>query len=85
MPLYAYHCDSCETEFETLVRSSEVPACPSCESTDLTRLLSLIARPNRGGEAVNAMACGAGACDPGESAGAACGAGPCCFAGAGAD
>lgn len=45
MPLHDYHCPACGTEFETLVRSSQLspPACPSCGSTTLERLLSRIA------------------------------------------
>jgi putative FmdB family regulatory protein len=40
MPLYEYVCRGCGHEFEALVRSQDVPACPSCKSTDLERLLS---------------------------------------------
>jgi putative FmdB family regulatory protein len=47
MPIYGYECNACGREFQTLVRSSEAPSCPSCESTDLTRRLSLIAAPAR--------------------------------------
>jgi putative FmdB family regulatory protein len=62
MPLYGYECNACGREFETLVRSSETPSCPSCESTDLTRQLSLIATPAKstGGDAP--MCGGAGGC-----------------------
>jgi len=42
MPLYAYHCNDCGNEFELLVRSSDVPACPSCQSTNLQQLVSKI-------------------------------------------
>jgi putative FmdB family regulatory protein len=56
MPIYGYDCNKCGTKFEKLVRSSDTPACPSCESTDLTRQLSLIAEPAKGG--------GAGSCAP---------------------
>lgn len=41
MPLYSYRCNACETAFETLVRSSDVPVCPSCNSGDLTKLVSM--------------------------------------------
>ena len=41
MPLYSYRCTGCDTPFETLVRSSEIPACPSCGSGQLERLVSL--------------------------------------------
>jgi len=41
MPIYEYKCKGCGHEFEALVRTSDVPECPSCKSTDLDRLLSL--------------------------------------------
>jgi putative FmdB family regulatory protein len=41
MPLFDFHCRSCDHEFEALVRPQDPPAaCPSCRSTDLERLLS---------------------------------------------
>lgn len=43
MPLYDYHCESCQAEFELLVRASSVPTCPHCGSTDLARAVSRIA------------------------------------------
>ena len=49
MPIYGYDCSKCGHEFEALVRSSETSSCPSCESTDLTRHLSLIAAPVKSG------------------------------------
>lgn len=41
MPIYEYRCESCEHEFETLVLGQEKPECPSCQSQELERLLSL--------------------------------------------
>lgn len=41
MPIYEYQCKGCGHQFEALVRKSDVPACPSCASTELERLLSL--------------------------------------------
>ncbi len=61
MPLYGYDCNKCGHEFETLVRSSETPSCPSCESTDLTRQLSLIAAPSKSSGDVP-MCDGTGSC-----------------------
>ncbi len=49
MPIYGYDCKKCGHEFETLVRSSDTPACPACGSVDLTKQLSLIASPAKGG------------------------------------
>jgi putative FmdB family regulatory protein len=43
MPIYDYRCPACQKEFELLVRSSTVPACPQCGSTTLERRLSLTA------------------------------------------
>ena len=42
MPVYEYACDKCGHEFEALVRpGKQPPACASCGSTELERLLSL--------------------------------------------
>ncbi len=43
MPLYDYRCSACGQQFELLVRSSTVPACPHCAATALERLVSLTA------------------------------------------
>jgi putative FmdB family regulatory protein len=40
MPLYDYRCKACGAEFEALVRPPAAPACPTCASPDLERLLS---------------------------------------------
>ena len=40
MPLYEYRCRACARDFETLVRGTEQPACPACQSHDIERLLS---------------------------------------------
>ena len=40
MPIYEYACRSCGQKFEKLVRGDDTPACPSCKSVDLERLLS---------------------------------------------
>ena len=43
MPLYDFQCKACGHEFEALVRHNDTPACPSCQSGDLERLLSTFA------------------------------------------
>lgn len=76
MPLYAYACDACGHGFETLVRSDDVPECPSCGSVQLTRQLSLIAKPAPGGEAGEAPCAsvgGPGGCGAGCPAFSECG------------
>ena len=46
MPLYEYACRSCGETFEALVRGSEEPHCPKCESANLSQLLSVTAAPS---------------------------------------
>ncbi|MCC2670756.1 MAG: uncharacterized protein K0Q72_3227 [Armatimonadetes bacterium] len=43
MPIFEYVCKSCEHRFEALVRSGKLPACPSCQSDELSRQLSVFA------------------------------------------
>ena len=50
MPIYEYACNACRHEFETLVRSSTVPDCPRCRSTDLEKKLSVFATAASGPE-----------------------------------
>lgn len=45
MPLYDYRCPACNAEFELLVRSTTVPACPHCGASSPERLLSRPAAP----------------------------------------
>ena len=41
MPLFEYRCNACRHEFEALVRAQDpAPACPSCKSGDLEKLLT---------------------------------------------
>jgi putative FmdB family regulatory protein len=43
MPLYDYVCQTCNAEFELLVRSSDIPTCPSCGGVDLRKQVAKIA------------------------------------------
>lgn len=47
MPIYEYECQSCGQRFEALVRGSSKSACPSCQGTELTRVLSVFAVGSR--------------------------------------
>jgi putative FmdB family regulatory protein len=62
MPLYEYACRSCKTEFEALVRSSDAPACPECQSHDLQRKLSTFAAHTNGSAASASAMPAVGAC-----------------------
>jgi putative FmdB family regulatory protein len=69
MPIYAYHCPACRTEFELLVRSDTRIACPSCAGRKLERRISLPARPASAGKAADYSALGP---PPGGCCGGAC-------------
>lgn len=46
MPLYEYQCESCQEEFEQIVRFSEadlMPACPKCGSQETHKKISVSA------------------------------------------
>ncbi len=40
MPFFSYRCTACAAEFEALVRSDDIPTCPTCQSDKLDRLLA---------------------------------------------
>jgi putative FmdB family regulatory protein len=48
MPIYEYRCRTCAEQFETLVRASDTPVCPSCYGRDLEQMLSLFAVSSEG-------------------------------------
>ncbi len=41
MPLFEYTCEACQSDFELLVRGTEKPQCPSCDSNRLMKHLSV--------------------------------------------
>ena len=43
MPLFEYECRGCGKQFEYLTRSGQSPSCPSCQGSDLQKLLSAFA------------------------------------------
>jgi putative FmdB family regulatory protein len=59
MPLYEFHCNKCETEFEELVLSSKpealtTVACPECGSRKVTKKVSTFASGVSGGSSATA-------------------------------
>lgn len=43
MPLFDFHRQTCGNVFETLVRPSDIPQCPQCQSTTLEKCVSRVA------------------------------------------
>jgi putative FmdB family regulatory protein len=65
MPIYEYRCPECGTEFEKLVQSQTVVACPSCESPKVSRRLSLFGTRSEGRLAGSSTRTGGGCCGGG--------------------
>ena len=58
MPIYEYECRACHHQFELLVlpQHKDAPACPSCQSHELERLLSGFAVSSEGTREANLQA-----------------------------
>ena len=72
MPIYEFHCVSCEKDSEILVRSSAGTdvKCPHCGATRLAKKFSTFAAAGAGGKAA------APAAKPRGGGGGCCGGGP---------
>ena len=78
MPILEYRCAACEKNAELIVLAGDAdapPVCPSCGSTEMSRLLSTFsAHAAHGGEKDVASMCGGGPCAmPGMCGPSACG------------
>jgi len=64
MPIYEYHCEDCNQDFECLVFGNEKPDCPSCNSTKIGRLMSAFGFVSKGsdGQTVSSSASGCSGC-----------------------
>jgi putative FmdB family regulatory protein len=63
MPIYEYHCKSCQCTFESIVWSTanaEQVECPGCGGRDTERLLSCFAVGNRPASSAGASCSTAG-------------------------
>lgn len=76
MPIYEFHCPSCDMEYEERVaRMGDTAPCPKCGSADVERLMSAAAVHMKGSSSSRAMpSCANGSCDFAPSGGAP----PCC-------
>lgn len=70
MPLYEFHCDQCEQDFEQLMRANEKPECPDCGTHKVEKLISVPAA-HSGGTASDLPIAGGGCGRP------QCGTGGC--------
>ena len=52
MPIYEYHCDACNKDFEELVFGDAVPPCPHCGASATHKLMSRCAFAAGGKEAL---------------------------------
>ncbi|GGF77581.1 hypothetical protein GCM10007301_41900 [Azorhizobium oxalatiphilum] len=43
MPLFSFHCATCDKDVELLMRLSDTPICPACGGKEMHRLLSRVA------------------------------------------
>ena len=78
MPLYEYRCDSCDRDFEALVRSaSDRPSCPSCGAESLTKRFSVPASARSGSPSGGLPVCEAPAPSAGGCGAMGCGGGFC--------
>jgi len=48
VPLYEYECLDCGENFEALVRNSNIPPCPGCQSRNLKQLISMFSVDSEG-------------------------------------
>ncbi|MFN0301256.1 MAG: FmdB family zinc ribbon protein [Burkholderiales bacterium] len=40
MPMFDFHCEKCDHDFEAFVRATVTPDCPKCTAQSVTRRLS---------------------------------------------
>jgi putative FmdB family regulatory protein len=66
MPIYEYRCGACGRAFERLVQGAQAVLCPTCNSADVSRLLSLFGFKSGQGFVASAggggCGCGRGGC-----------------------
>jgi len=58
MPIYEFHCDTCEKDFECLVFGNEKAVCPSCNNKKVKKIMSACTFYSKGshGQTVKAAA-----------------------------
>jgi putative FmdB family regulatory protein len=49
MPLFEYHCNACDKDFELLVMGNEEVCCPECSGKNVSKLLSTFSHKSQAG------------------------------------
>jgi len=76
MPIYEFHCEECDTNFEYLVMGSSKPeGCPDCKSNNFRRLMSACGYVSKGAGGQTTSASAGSSCG-GCSASSCAGCGP---------
>ncbi|MBF0117531.1 MAG: zinc ribbon domain-containing protein [Desulfobacterales bacterium] len=67
MPIYEYHCKTCNKDFECLVFGKEEPECPTCNNKNVERILSScgFVSKGKGGETTRTSSSSCGSCSSG--------------------
>jgi putative FmdB family regulatory protein len=48
MPIFEYHCNECDKDFEILIMGDEEVSCPDCAGKDVSKLLSTFSHKSEG-------------------------------------
>lgn len=59
MPIFEYHCNECDKDFEILIIGDEEVSCPECEGRNLRRLVSTFSHKSQGELPKSSSSCSA--------------------------
>ncbi|MEJ2284755.1 MAG: zinc ribbon domain-containing protein [Desulfobacterales bacterium] len=76
MPIYEYHCEKCDKNFECLIIGSDEPECTTCSSKKVTKLMSACGFVSKGAGGATVSSSSAGSSCNGCSAGSCAGCSP---------
>lgn len=64
MPIYEYHCQTCDKNFEYLVLGKDEPVCPTCNGKNIGRIMSVCGFLSKGsgGETVKSSSSSCSGC-----------------------
>ena len=48
MPIFEYHCNECDKDFEILILGNQEVSCPDCTGKNLSKLLSTFSHKSEG-------------------------------------